>query len=111
MRKNQLIKLLQELPGNPEIVLWNGFVGDYHPVGNLTEGKLVKHSVDHYKLRGLDETEAKKAFKKQAWEIPNDFVEESEMKNWYGNHQKTVYYIEAKLRGKTTYDRCGSMSY
>ncbi|AXC39087.1 UNVERIFIED_ORG: hypothetical protein [Escherichia phage CMSTMSU] len=27
--KNDLIKMLQEIDGNPEIVIWNGYVDDY----------------------------------------------------------------------------------
>lgn len=31
MRKNKLIELLNEIDGNPEIVTWNGYVGDWMP--------------------------------------------------------------------------------
>lgn len=30
MRKNDLIKMLQEIPGNPVVVIWNSLVDDYH---------------------------------------------------------------------------------
>jgi len=29
MRKNKLIELLQSIKGNPEIVIWDGRIGDY----------------------------------------------------------------------------------
>ena len=29
MKKNELIAKLQAIKGNPDIVLWNGTVGDY----------------------------------------------------------------------------------
>lgn len=35
MRKNQLIELLQQLKGNPEIVVWNGLVGDIMPIAEI----------------------------------------------------------------------------
>lgn len=42
MRKNDLIAKLQNIKGNPEVVLWNGFVGDYQHLAEPTEGDLVK---------------------------------------------------------------------
>lgn len=29
MKKDKLIELLSQIKGNPDIYLWNGFVGDY----------------------------------------------------------------------------------
>jgi hypothetical protein len=44
MRKNDLIKLLQEIDGNPEVSLWNGFVGDWMPISKEIEViELVKN--------------------------------------------------------------------
>ena len=42
MRKNQLIKLLQEIKGNPEVMVWNGFVDDYMPIGGVDTNTLYK---------------------------------------------------------------------
>jgi len=35
MRKNDLIKLPNQIEGNPEVVLWNGYVGDYTNIKGL----------------------------------------------------------------------------
>jgi len=49
MCKNDLIKLLQTIEGNTDIVLWNGFVGDYQDISKeLVKGELVKISLDWY---------------------------------------------------------------
>ena len=49
MRKNDLIKLLQAIEGNPDIVLWNGIVGDYQNISTkLVEGELYKQTFEDY---------------------------------------------------------------
>lgn len=48
MRKNDLIKKLQEIEGNPEVVLWNGMVGDYVHIGELVNSFLVKEEKKHW---------------------------------------------------------------
>ena len=48
MKKNELIAKLQAIKGNPEIVLWNGTVGDYQHIGSLVEGDLVKQTLHDY---------------------------------------------------------------
>lgn len=48
MKKNKLIELLQTIEGNPDIYLWNGFVGDWVDIDpNFVEDYLVKESVEH----------------------------------------------------------------
>lgn len=48
MRKNDLIALLRNMEGNPEIMLWNGYTSDFMNVGGLVEGDLVKQTWEHY---------------------------------------------------------------
>ena len=49
MKKNDLIKLLNTIEGNPDVALWNGFVGDYQDISKeLVKGDLVKMSLDWY---------------------------------------------------------------
>jgi len=48
MKKNDLIKLLNGLKGNPEVLLWNGYVGDYMHIRCLSEGDLVKKTFSYY---------------------------------------------------------------
>lgn len=127
MKKNDLIKLLSELKGNPEVVLWNGFVGDYMNIKGLEEGHLTKQSQKSYieacefevkrdrkdfdyKFSLEDVEQAKRDYRKYiGWEY-NEYVCEENVKN--GNCvSKRVVYIEAKPRGINTFDRAGGISY
>lgn len=127
MKKNDLIKLLSELKGNPEVVLWNGFVEDYMNIKGLTEGHLTKQSQKSYiescefvVKRGLndfdykfsfeDVEQAKRDYRKYiTWEH-NEYIFEDQIDN--GNYiMKRVVYIEAKPRGINTFDRAGGISY
>lgn len=119
MRKNDLIKLLNALPGNPEVVLWNGFVDDFHHINReIVEVTLVKHSKDFLRWRcrrpdapELSEEECDKAFKEQEWDFPNRFASAEQFSDWYGKHRKRVYALNGNLRGKSCWDRQGTMSY
>ena len=65
MRKNDLIKLLQTIEGNPEIVLWNGFVGDYQNISpKLVEGDLVKKTLEYY----LEHNRMVRCIKENNWQ-------------------------------------------
>ena len=128
MRKNDLIKLLNELEGNPEVVLWNGLVQDYmHIRHELVRGDLVKQTFDHYveMIRiehcidiknwdfqfSPDEIKSlKQSYRKYVnWE-DNQFVSREDVsEKRYSS--KTVVYIQPKLRGETFYDRIGNISY
>jgi len=128
MRKNDLIKLLQETKGNPEIVLWNGLVGDYMQIDNkLVEGELSKMTFEgllhYYSLeRKRDENdwnyelteEEKQGLLKNykdnyKWEI-NRFVDQEDIKR-KTHKSKRVLYINAKISGKSYNDRLGSIYY
>lgn len=94
MRKNKLIELLNSIPGNPDIVIWNGFVGDIQDIDSeIVERELVKHT------------------KEQEWDFPNPFVKEDEFKYWYGNRKKKIFLLQMKERGKTFFDRSGKIEY
>jgi hypothetical protein len=128
MRKSDLIKILTELEGNPDIVLWNGMVGDWMDIDkHLIEGTLVRQTLDgyiesvqleqcvdrkdwDYKLPESEIAELKQLYKRNiGWE-DNGFVtdEDVEKKRFT---QKRVVYINAKPRGVTFLDRLGSVEY
>ena len=126
MRKNDLIKILQSIEGNPEIKLWSGFVRDWQDIDKeVIKLPLVKHSFDNYinrlrmsgfaytkKPRELSEDDmkqAKKDYDKQAWEI-NPFVKIQDIREGYYK-QKNVYILQAKARGVATFDRQGGIEY
>lgn len=123
MRKNDLIKMLQGIKGNPEIVLWNGFVEDYHHIcKELTPLTLVRETRDFVKSSLVNEAHARaeampteaevdEAMKHRHWEEPNPYVTPEEFNRWYGNKKKTLYVLRGRNRGKTRYDRVGKMEY
>lgn len=128
MRKNDLIKLLQDLPGNPEMVLWNGLVGDFMNIDSkLVDEDLVKMSYDHF----LEMCRLEECVNRQDWNYQHSADELAHLKQCYAKHyewevnpfvthediaskrykRKRVVYINAKLRGKTMHDRIGQVSY
>lgn len=126
MRKNDLIKKLQSIEGNPEIVLWNGMVGDWMAIGNLQESYLCKVTAEHW-IRSVENEECisrkdwnfklpqeeiidlKKRYRKIQYEC-NEFVTQEDVQQgrW---KTKRIVFIDAKKRGVATYDRFGSIEY
>lgn len=126
MKKNDLIKLLQGIEGNPEVMLWNGYVNDFMKVGGVSERDLVKMTFEHYaemcRLKDCSDLQdwnhqhtaedlanLQQHYKKHEWEHnPYVYKEDIAAKHY---KKKRVVYINAKLRGKTMSDRLGSVSY
>lgn len=125
MRKNDLIKLLSEIKGNPEIVAWNGYAGDWmHFSSNITKMELSKYSWE-----GMKETcRLEECINTKNFNFQFSPEEEKELRKSYMKYQdweycegdprsakwlkfKTVYVLQAKPRGVSTYDRIGNISY
>lgn len=121
MRKNDLIKLLQAIEGNPDIVLWNGIVGDYQNISTkLVEGELYKQTFEDYfesfrKERCVKENNAKYTLTdKEVNYLTNryktfdyeqkDFVRQEDIKE-KRYRKKRVVYIQPKESGKTYFNR------
>ena len=122
MRKNTLIKKLQEIKGNPEVMLWNGLVGDFVPVGKIGSETLVKMSKEYWKsaVRNEECIDGSEPSTDESldnlyechhnkYEYDPD-VSEDEIKSrkFLG---KSVVYIDTKLTGKKFLDRLGSIDY
>ncbi len=132
MKKDKLIALLQEIDGNPDIYLWNGFVDDWVDIeSSLVKTEFVKHSKSHVaglirfqymqqvgtfelteqqevKVSAIVENSYNKHYK--AWDLPNRFVNDEQFKQWY-DKKKVVYLMNTKTKGVTYSDRIGDMSY
>lgn len=121
MRKNDLISALQEIEGNPEVVLWNGFVEDYMHLDKPVKGTLYKMKKDVYekflilersdKCRAASITEQDK---KKYSEMPYEYFEynpefEDSKERLY--KKKNVVLITSKSRGKKLWDRNGGYEY
>jgi hypothetical protein len=125
MKKNELIELLTNLPGNPDICFWNGYVGDFmHLSKELVPMELVKE--DPKFLRATLDSEAIRdnkpkmtdeefaAWLKRSpreWEMPNQYVAEDQMDRWYGKKRKQIILLQTKPRGKEDFDRMGKIEY
>jgi hypothetical protein len=127
MKKSKLIELLQNIKGNPDIMLWNGIVGDVVDLKpKLAEVRLVKQTQKFYlemcRLQDCrdrkdwsyqmpkDEVERlTKSYKRIKYE-ENPYVDKEDITK--GNYQqKIVYVFDAKLTGKTSYSRAGNIDY
>ena len=122
MRKNQLIELLQEIKGNPEVMVWNGLVDDYMPLGSVDTNTLYKQSIDFiYKKLVYDYQErnnsfdkppveiqekfrekATALFKKETYELPNMYLDQDQFSDWYGNNKKAIISLNPKPTGKVS---------
>ena len=121
MRKNDLIKLLQTIEGNPDIVLWNSIVGDYQNISTkLVEGDLVKKTLKCY----LEHNRMVRCLEENDWQyqLTNEEVEyltniyktfDYEQDNYVTQEdikekryrKKRVVYIQPKESGWTFFDR------
>ena len=131
MRKNQLIELLQGIKGNPEVMVWNGLVDDYMPLGSIDTNTLYKQSIDfiyknlvyNYQERNnsfdnppveIQEKFREKAtllFKKETYELPNMYLDLDQFSDWYGNNKKTIISLNPKPTGKVSAGRSCNLTY
>lgn len=130
MRKDKLIELLNSIPGNPDILLWNGYVEDWMDIDDeLVPTLFGKETVEHqlkmiifqemnYTKKELSQeriSELRKLVedrtKRDKSDILNPYVEEKEKKEWYGNSIRTKYILNSKMRNKKHFDRNCSVDY
>lgn len=127
MKKNDLIELLNNIRGNPDIMLWNGLVEDFMDIGELSETYLVKQTFDHYvAIVELEEKctrndldfhyseeavkDLRSSYRKYVrWES-NSYVTEEDVSSKRYN-KKLIIAIDAKRKGCTYVDRLGSIDY
>jgi hypothetical protein len=129
MKKNDLIEMLSKIDGNPEIKLWNGYVGDYMDLGEVVPSNIVKMRfefflemcrLEHCMDTGADRktytftheeiVELRKNYKDNyGWEF-NEYVTEEDIKSKKYS-SKTIMILNAKTRGKKTFDRIGVLEY
>lgn len=128
MRKNDLIKKLQEIEGNPEILLWNGYVGDWqHIDSKFVDASLVKMKEGEY----IGRCRLEECFRRKDWQFQFTTEEIDRLKSSYKRYidwedngfvtsedielgrykQKKVVFIKPKARGEKTWGRCGTVEY
>lgn len=115
MKKNELIELLSQMKGNPDVVVWNGFVEDWMPLGKPEKASLVqqskKKSLHFHNLRrinkGLEpETDASKMAPSE-WTFGERKLEGVEIYD----KKKNVIMLVMRKRGISTFDRMGDIEY
>lgn len=128
MKKSKLIEMLNAIDGNPEIKLWNGFVGDWVDI----DTKLVPHTLVRMKQEyWLESCRIQDAVKRKDWtyQMPaeklaylkkqyttvcqwedNQFVtqEDIDLKRYAA---RKVQIMQSKVKGVKTWDRIGDISY
>ena len=127
MKKTKLIKLLQDIPGNPDILLWNGYVQDWVGIDPaVIKGYLVKKTLEYYSESvRIEECIDRKDWKHQLsedtkielakyhrtfpWEYNEWVTQDSIDANHYKG--KRVYFLQNKRRGIKTFDRGGGIEY
>ena len=137
MRKNDLIKMLESIKGNPEIMLWSSLVGDVVPISSkMEEVELYKDSLEykqkvyeneyilslkngeltdlpdetefHEKLKSLRQ-EAEAAYKKEKYEYCL-YMNEKLIKSGTLKKKKVVV-MQPRIVGKSSWDRFGEIKY
>lgn len=130
MKKNDLIKKLKQIKGNPDIVVWNGFVQDFNHIGGIEPTFLYRECREHlitamkYEiwqynkelsneqlLERVDMKLVDEDMSNREWEFPNSMFDERLMKSVYGDEKKAIIMIVPKKRDKSTCDRLGTMRY
>ena len=117
MRKNDMIKFLEGIKGNPEIVIYRDSVGDWFSLAEPYEYKLSRLTRESYvrqinaersrdQLPELTDEEIKEV-KLEEWEINRS---EKREKIWSHNF-KNVVVLQSKPRGISTFDRFGGLDY
>ena len=128
MKKSKLIAMLNALPGDPDIKLWNGMVGDWMDISTeLVPSDLVKETLEHW----LEMCRLEDCVQRKDWEyqMPKEEVERltknySKLHKWEMNPYvtledvkkkhyklKKVFILQAKVKGESYWDRQGSVSY
>ena len=93
MRKNDLIKILEGIKGNPEIVLWNGFVEDVQQIGKeLAPVELHKLTFEGYKER----INLERVLKNKLEPLPDKELKSLYNKHNIGQWELFSYYPPAK---------------
>lgn len=130
MKKSKLIAMLNALPGDPDIKLWNGMVGDWMEIDpKLIEQDLVRMNLDYwiescrlegcidhknwdYQLPAEEVAELIKQHKSgkvNKWEMnPYVTLEDIEAKRY---SVKPILIMQPKTKGEQIWDRMGSVSY
>jgi hypothetical protein len=127
MKKSKLLEFLNSLEGDPDILIWNGQVGDWMDLGKPERTFMVRESVSYVlrlalldamrkaqsftvKLSEETQEEIRKTFHKyHEWRLPT-FCSDEQIKNGDFTKKKVVLF-PLKSRNVETWDRLGTIKY
>lgn len=112
MKKNDLIKMLQNIEGNPDIIFYNGFVDDWQHIDEPEEIELCRYSLEQQlKYINLERLRYNKKpitkdqiIEREDWELLSNYNSRAE-------DRKTCIILKSIRRGRTYEDRVGSIRY
>lgn len=128
MKKSKLIAMLNALPGDPEIKLWNGFAQDWVDIDTkLVSIDLVRMNLAYW----LESCRLQDCRDRRDWDYQMPAEEVAQLtKNyakvckWEDNQYvtqedidakryavKTVQLMQAKVKGENAWSRMGDMEY
>ena len=118
MRKNELIAQLSKMKGNPEIIVYNEFVDDYHHIDSLSLQELYDDN-EIIETEVIEWTEKIKTIREKNWSLlfllRNSLGLPKEKFNKYIDKyypkRKNAVLIFPKARNKSMSDRLGRMEY
>ena len=118
MKKNDLIKYLQDIKGNPDVVFYNDFVDDWQHINKPIEEILVKTTKEFAKMAiniereelGMPKLtkEECKNLKESDYELISPEIKSLDARCY---KIKKVILLSAKKRNKNGWNRMGNMSY
>jgi hypothetical protein len=125
MKASILKKLLETIPDDQEVMVWNGFVGDWQDIDGLEQSTLHRQSFENYKRYWMFET----GLKPEDEITPEDLESCKQQYNKYADHwsfeefvtpddvsagkyqSKEIMLINPQPRGISTFDRNGDIEY
>ena len=135
MTKNQLIRMLSRIEGNPEVTIYNRLVQDTQPLSHMEHITVYKRSKsgiqhgivldriadlpDEATVEQLEDARAEHPedaaiveaiFKRCTFEPANPYFDEKAMKREYGESMETYTLVPGKAN-KTYQDRLGTIEY
>ena len=106
MKKSKLIELLQSIEGDPEIMIYNGFVQDVMHIKPPQIDELVRMRTTV--LKRLLKFEGKEFKGPEEWRFSTMQLED---KNPDMYEKRKIVVLESRKTGKTTFDRMGTIEY
>lgn len=121
MRKNKLIELLQNIEGNPEVLVWNGYVGDWMALETKLHKKTLSRMSKKRRLYYVNleqQVNGKeplvladlKGDDEEWFMVDEERYLSEDHKNRF-DQNKNVIMLNPKTRGVKSFDRLGSISY